>query len=113
LRWNFPQHIKEIDLTVLHYFFFEKVLGIPGREQRDLKNVSFERNFTECVARVVKKEANFAIITKEIPIDTIKQVCYSGYTMPQKSTYFYPKVICGYLFSSINEEDFDLRMKFY
>lgn len=112
LKWDFPQHIKEIDLTVLHYFFFEKILGIPGREQRELKNVTFERNFTECVARVVKNEANFAIITKEVPIETIKQVCYSGYTMPQKSTYFYPKVICGYLFSSISEEDFDLRMQF-
>jgi hypothetical protein len=27
--------------------------------------------------------------------------------MPQKSTYFYPKVICGFLFSSIKEEEFN------
>lgn len=108
IPWNFPRKVKEIDLTILHYFFFEKVLGIPGKEQRDMKNVSFERNFTECVAKVLRGEANFALITKEVPINTIKEVCYSGYTMPQKSTYFYPKVICGYLFSSIKDDEFEL-----
>ena len=110
IPWNFPQKVKEIDLTILHYFFFEKVLGVPGREQRELKNVVFERNFTKCVSKVLKKEANFAIITKEVPINTIKEVCYSGYTMPQKSTYFYPKVICGFLFSSINDDEFKLSV---
>lgn len=108
IPWNFPQKVKEIDLTILHYFFFEKVLGVPGKEQRELKNVDFERNFTECVSKVLRNEANFAIITKEVPISTIKEVCYSGYTMPQKSTYFYPKVICGYLFSSIKDDEFKI-----
>lgn len=108
IPWNFPPTVKEIDLTILHYFFFEKVLGVPGRQQRELKNVVFERNFTKCVSQVMKNEANFAIITKEVPISTIKEVCYSGYTMPQKSTYFYPKVICGFLFSSINDDEFKL-----
>ncbi len=107
IKWNFPSAVKELDLTVLHYFVIEKALGIPGHQQRSLKNVSFERNFTECVSKVLKKQANFAIITKDIPIDTVKEVCYSGYTMPQKSTYFYPKVICGYIFSSINDDEFE------
>jgi len=110
IEWNFPQEVKEIDLTVMHYFIFEKVLGFPGKTQRELKNVVFERNFTECVSKVMRQEADFAIITKEVPIKTIKQVCYSGYTMPQKSTYFYPKVICGYLFSSINDDEFNLSV---
>lgn len=105
IHWNFPQQIKEADLTVMHYFIFEKVLGIPGKAQRDSDQFYFERNFTECLYEVIKGVAQFAIITKDVPIDTIKNVCYSGYTMPQKSTYFYPKVICGYLFSSIKEND--------
>ena len=105
IHWKFPQEIKEADLTVMHYFIFEKVLGIAGRDQRDSDKFYFERNFTECLYEVIKGVAQFAIITKDVPIDTIKHVCYSGYTMPQKSTYFYPKVICGYLFSSIKEND--------
>ena len=47
-----------------------------------------------------------AIITNNVTIEEIKEVCKSRYTMPQKSTYFYPKVICGFLFSSIKEAEF-------
>lgn len=106
LSWNFPEEIKELDLTVMHYFIFEKVLGIPGKTQRNSDKISFERNFAECLAEVIKGEAQFALITKEISIEDVKRVCYSGYTLPQKSTYFYPKVICGFLFSSIKEDEF-------
>lgn len=107
ISWDFPRAIKELDLTVMHYFVFEKCLGIPGKEQRGSKNLTFERNFTKCLQSVIKKEAQCAIITKDISIETVKEVCYSGYTLPQKSTYFYPKVICGFLFGSIKEDEFN------
>ncbi len=106
LPWKFPPEINRLDLTVMHYFIFEKILGIPGRKQREAKEISFERNFTECVKKVYKREAAFAVITQDISVDTVKEVCYSGYTLPQKSTYFYPKVICGFLFSSIQDDEF-------
>ncbi len=107
IPWNFPLVIKELDLTVMHYFIFEKVLGIPGPKQTVSPVLTFERNFTECVRKVLRNEAAFAVITKDIPIETVKEVCYSGFTMPQKSTYFYPKVICGFLFNSINDHEFN------
>ncbi len=108
LSWKMPPEVKQLDLTVLHYFIIEKALGIPGKEQRRSENISFERNFASCLAQVIKQEAQFAVIIKDISMDDIKQVCYSGYTMPQKSTYFYPKVICGYLFSSIKDDEFKI-----
>ncbi|MDW3191001.1 MAG: DUF1015 domain-containing protein [Cytophagales bacterium] len=106
MSWNFPSEVKELDLTVMHYFIFEKILRIPGIEQRSAREISFERSFPACLQEVVSGQADFAIITKDISIDTVKQVCYSGYTMPQKSTYFYPKVICGFLFGSILDHEF-------
>lgn len=106
ISWQFPKAIKELDLTVMHYFIFEKILGIPGKQQTQSDKLSFERNFTQCLASVVKGDAQFAVITKDISIETIKEVCFSGFTLPQKSTYFYPKVICGFLFGSIKEDEF-------
>jgi uncharacterized protein (DUF1015 family) len=105
-HWPFPDQIKKLDLTVMHYFIIEKALGIPGREQRLSKNIDFDRSFPDCLARIAKKEAQLAIITQDVSIEDVKKVCASGYTMPQKSTYFYPKVICGFLFVSIQEDEF-------
>ncbi len=110
MEWNFPDVIKKLDLTVMHYFIIEKGLGIIGKDQRKSTNITFERNFASCLTKTIRGGAQFAIITQEINMDTVKQVCYSGYTLPQKSTYFYPKVICGYLFGSIKNDEFELPL---
>lgn len=112
LHWKMPEEVKQLDLTVLHYFIIEKALGIPGKDQRKSEVIEFERNFASCLAMVLRDEAQFAIIIKDISMEDVKKVCYSGYTMPQKSTYFYPKVICGYLFSSIKDDEFKIPSYF-
>ena len=108
LKWNFPQEVKDLDLTVMHYFIIEKALGILGKEQRSSDHISFERNFSNCLEKTMSGEVDFAIITQDISMEDVKNVCHSGYTLPQKSTYFYPKVISGYLFGSIKEDEFTL-----
>jgi uncharacterized protein (DUF1015 family) len=106
MTWNFPDVVKKLDLTVMHYFIIEKALGIPGKDQRKSENIFFDRSFSDCLKRVLQDEAQLAIITNEVSIEDVKNVCHSGATMPQKSTYFYPKVICGFLFASIKEDEF-------
>jgi len=106
MDWKFPLEVRNLDLTILHYFIIEKVLGIPGLKQRKSDKITFERNFTDCITQVIKGQSQMAIITNEITIDEVVKVCNSGFTLPQKSTYFYPKVICGFLYSSINDSEF-------
>jgi uncharacterized protein (DUF1015 family) len=105
-HWPFPDEIKRLDLTVMHYFILERALGIPGKDQRNSPNIRFDRIFSDCLTKVQREEAQLAIITQDIAMEDVKRVCLSGYTMPQKSTYFYPKIICGFLFSSIRDEEF-------
>jgi uncharacterized protein (DUF1015 family) len=99
-----PDVIRELDLTVLHHLIIDQCLGIKIGEQPNSSHLTYERNFAECLKEVIKGEASAAFITQEISIETVKEVCYSGYTLPQKSTYFYPKVITGFLFGSIANE---------
>jgi uncharacterized protein (DUF1015 family) len=106
MTWHFPEEVKSLDLTVMHYFIIEKILGIVGKEQRKSENIGFDRSFSDCLTKVIRGDAQMAIITNEVSIEDVKRICHSGYTMPQKSTYFYPKVICGFLFSSIREDEF-------
>jgi len=106
LKWPFPEEVKMLDLTVMHYFIIEKILGIPGKDQRQSEYIDFDRSFSDCLQKVSQGAAQMAIITNEVSIEEVKRVCHSGYTMPQKSTYFFPKVICGFIFTSIQEEEF-------
>ncbi len=108
MSWQFPLEVKELDLTVMHYFVIEKVLGIAGKDQRRSRHIHFSRSFSECLTKVLSGEVQMALITRDITMEEVKKVCASGYTMPQKSTYFYPKVICGFLYSSIQPDEFEL-----
>lgn len=110
MDWDISQAVKNLDVAVMHYFVLEKVLGIMRKDQTTSNKIEFERNMSSCIKKVLKREVQVAIITQDIPMIAVKEVCYSGYTLPQKSTYFYPKVICGYLFGSIKNEDNDKKI---
>jgi uncharacterized protein (DUF1015 family) len=106
LESDIPDVLKSVDLVVLHYFFIDKVLGISMAEQRFSDNIEYERNMHRCLLKVNDESASFAIITKDISMAQVLNVCKSGYTLPQKSTYFYPKTLSGLIFGSINEFEF-------
>ncbi|KAA3438153.1 DUF1015 domain-containing protein [Rufibacter hautae] len=106
LAWDIPQEVKDLDLTVMHYFILERVLGISPEEQRQYPGLSYVRSFAECLTKVDSGKAAVALITNEVKMEEVQRVCHSGAVMPQKSTFFYPKTICGFLFSSIDEHEF-------
>ena len=101
MKWNFPDEIKRLDLTVAHYFIIQEILGIPGKMQNRSPCIEYERNFTDCVTKVIREKAQIAIITNDVSIEDVKRVSSCGCTMPKKSTFFYPKVICGFLYCSL------------
>jgi uncharacterized protein (DUF1015 family) len=110
LHWDMPgmdmsEMVKNTDLVVLHYFFIEKVLGIIGEAQRHDKGILYERSFEICLQDVQNREANLALIVNGVSIEQVKNICYNGYLMPQKSTFFFPKAICGFVFGSIKETE--------
>ena len=61
MTWHFPDVVKELDLTVLHYFIIEKVLGIPGKAQRTSDHIDFDRSFSDCLSKVIQGQAQMAI----------------------------------------------------
>jgi len=106
LNWDTTSEVKNLDLTVLHFFVLEKVLGIVGPDaQRAWAGVAYVRNFAECLQRVDRGEARAAFIVNEVSMAEVEAVCHSGAVMPPKSTFFYPKTIGGFLFSSIADEE--------
>ncbi|MFD2203518.1 DUF1015 domain-containing protein [Shivajiella indica] len=106
LELDIPDVLKSVDLVILHYFFIDKVLEIPMVKQRFSDKIEYERSMHRCLSKVNNGEASFAIITKDISMKQVLDVCKSGYTLPQKSTYFYPKTLSGLIFGSIKDSEF-------
>lgn len=107
VRPDLPEVLRNLDLVILHHILFEKILGLTEEKQRSTDQLAFERNFSRCVREVRGGKATFAIITRELELEQVLEVCKSGQVMPQKSTYFYPKALGGLLFASIKQDEFD------
>jgi uncharacterized protein (DUF1015 family) len=105
LNWLTTPEVKDLDLTVLHFFVLEKVLGIVGPDaQRAWPGVAYVRGLAECLQQVDRGEARAAFLTNEVTMAQVEAVCHSGAVMPAKSTFFYPKTLAGLLFTSLAEE---------
>lgn len=81
--------LKQLDVSVLHGFIFAKLLGLQGHDFFD-----YTRSNSEAVSSV-ESGAPAAFLMNPPTIDDMKEIARSGDFMPQKSTYYYPKLLSG------------------
>jgi len=88
---------------VLHDKLLEKILGIDKENMAKQKNLRYTRSIEEGISEVDSKKANAAFFINPTRVSEIKDVALSGEKMPQKSTYFYPKLITGLLINQFGD----------
>ena len=57
--------------------------------------IDFTKDLDYAIKEVNKGNFSFAILVNPVKIREIRDVAFLGSRMPQKSTYFYPKVLTG------------------
>jgi uncharacterized protein (DUF1015 family) len=62
------------------------------------KGISYTADWDEAVRAVDSGAAEVAVLMRPTRIEDVFAVAQRGETMPQKSTYFYPKLVSGLLF---------------
>jgi len=67
-------------------------------EQNKEKHLTYTHFFDESLEKVDSGEAQCAVLIPPISIEAMKKVCKQKQRMPQKSTYFYPKLASGLVF---------------
>jgi len=102
---NLPSPLKKLSYTILHYLIFDKILKIPYAEQNKSRQIAYEKDYARAISLVNTSKAKLAFITQGVQMETMLEICDTGYKMPQKSTYFYPKVVCGLVFGTINQHE--------
>lgn len=84
-----------LDVSVLHSLVLERCMGIDKENMANQKNLIYTRDAAEAVAAVEGGSANCAFLLNPTRVEQIAAVAAAGDKMPQKSTYFYPKIITG------------------
>lgn len=83
-----------LDVTILHDLVFERILGISKEAQEAGTNLSYTRDQSDGLAAVGTSAMMLAMF-RPPSLSDVRLVAESGNVMPQKSTYFYPKLASG------------------
>ncbi len=92
---NASEALRSLDVSILHTLILDRLLGIDKANMASQKNLTYTRSFTEAVEGVYSGSYQCAFILNPTRVTEIRDVALAGEKMPQKSTYFYPKLITG------------------
>lgn len=92
---------RKLDVSILHKIVIETIMGITQDTLED--HVKYTREDEEAITVVNDNEYDCSIIMNATKIDELKAIADAGEHMPQKSTYFLPKMLSGLVMYDMNQ----------
>jgi uncharacterized protein (DUF1015 family) len=84
---------RTLDVSILHKLILEQFLGINEKNLED--HVKYTRVDAEALQLVDEGMYDFSFLINATKIDQLKAIADASEHMPQKSTYFLPKMLSG------------------
>ena len=97
---NAPEALQNLDLTVLHELILKGELGYSQDELMAQSGIKYEKKEAVAFNSVTQGASAVFIMAYPKMLDIIN-ISNQGYRMPQKSTYFYPKLLSGIVINQI------------
>jgi uncharacterized protein (DUF1015 family) len=86
---------QELDVVILQTLVLERCLGISASEMAAENHVGFFKDAAEAFAKLEAGEAQLGFFLNPTGLDQVSEVAFPGERMPQKTTFFYPKLPTG------------------
>jgi uncharacterized protein (DUF1015 family) len=100
--------IAKLDVTLLHGLVLDRITGITPEAQEAQTNLRYVKDTGKALDELTKPDTQAVFILGAARVDTVKRVADAGEVMPQKSTYFFPKLASGVVMNRIDPGE-DLR----
>ena len=90
-----PESVRRLDVSILHDGILESMLGIDRAAQKEMTHLGYAKSWEAAETALSKELTQMVVFMNPTPVSQVNDVCLSGGKMPQKSTYFYPKILSG------------------
>jgi len=87
-----PKEWKRLDVTILHKLIIQKLFG--NRETKE-SDIAYTRDAVLSKKLVDGKEYFACFFVNPTKLSQVREIANVGEKMPQKATYFYPKLLSG------------------
>jgi uncharacterized protein (DUF1015 family) len=96
------EEVRKLDVAVLHTLVLNEILGITPEMVRSGGNVSYTIDERAALSVISSGAAAAAFLLNPPTVYDVEKVSNAGATMPEKSTYFYPKLQTGLLINPLD-----------
>lgn len=97
--------LRELDVSTLHLLILEHILGMSPEEQVSGATIRYSQDEEAVLQALEKEDFQAAFILASTKKEEIQAIVASGEKMPQKSTYFYPKLSSGLIVNKIDVDE--------
>ncbi len=94
-----------LDVTLLHELIIDRTLGVDKAAQEAKTNIKYIKDTTQALERTAAGEGQVTFIMNPTRLDQVRAVADHGEFMPQKSTYFFPKIATGLVFNKVDPDE--------
>jgi uncharacterized protein (DUF1015 family) len=91
-----PAAYKHLDVTILHTIVMKKILDISSEDQ-----INYAKNIDEAVNGLTNGPYQLVFLLNPTKVADILEIAGKSEKMPQKSTFFYPKLLSGMVMNKI------------
>jgi uncharacterized protein (DUF1015 family) len=95
---------RGLDVAVLQCLVLEDILGIDNEARKSGANLSYIRSEFQALSEVDAGASQAAFLLRATRVSEVLEVAAAGDKMPQKSTFFYPKLITGLIINDFTVE---------
>lgn len=92
---------RHLDVTILQSLVLDRSLGISWTALAHTQDVAYTRDEEEAVQKVAAGEYQLACLLQNPTVMEVRDVASAGDKMPQKSTFFFPKLWSGLIIRSL------------
>jgi uncharacterized protein (DUF1015 family) len=96
--------VRRLDVSVLHTLVFDRIFGMSADEIRKGGNIEYTIEIGGALGAVANQRADGAFLMNPPSIHDVERVCGAGATMPEKSTYFHPKLLTGLVMNPLFDD---------
>jgi uncharacterized protein (DUF1015 family) len=96
--------LRELDVSTLHLLILEHILGMTPEQQVSGDMIRYSQDEDLVLQTLEKEDYQAAFILNASKAEEILAIASGGEKMPQKSTYFYPKLPSGLIVNKIDPE---------
>ncbi|TAK67208.1 MAG: DUF1015 domain-containing protein [Bacteroidetes bacterium] len=103
-QFGLPEVVAKLDVSVLHTLILNHIFGISEEAQVQKTNLDYVKDSQQAIDLVRAGNAQAGFLLNPTPIEQVREAAEAGYVLPQKSTYFFPKLLSGlvmYSFTSV------------